>query len=95
MTNEEKVKYIEDRLDQYCVSNGSMNDRFMMSAFAYAIRQEAINEMNSKFREYLENQRNEYVSQRDNANICSEQWAVFHALACTLHRFITELFKED
>lgn len=47
-----------------------------------------------QFKEYLEKKKAEYISRRDDADIWSEQWAVFHALACTLHIIIIELFKE-
>lgn len=97
MTNEERVKYIEDRLDQYCVSNGSMNDRSVMGAFAYAIRREAINEMNSQFKEYLEKKRKKYttglsIALQKNA---TQEAVVNDKIQCLLNEIINELFKED
>lgn len=92
MKNEERVKYIEDRLDQYCVSNGSMNDRFVMSAFAYAIRQEAINEMNNQFKEYLVKLKNElFATERDvNSSLDLSIWHKTNLL----NTIINKLFGE-
>lgn len=45
-----------------------------------------------QFKEYLEKKKAEYLSRRDDADMWSEQWGVYHALACTTHQTINELF---
>ena len=52
----------------------------------------ALDEKDRQFKEYLAKKRDGYLSQRDDADMWSEQWAVYHALACTMHQILNELF---
>lgn len=82
MTNEEKAKEIA-RECVYCSADAE-NGALKMAEWK-----------DQQFKEYLEKKMAEYEARRDDTNMWSEQWAVFHALTCTMHKIIKELFKEE
>lgn len=90
MTNEEMAVQIFKEHDRLGIlKSGTLGESVAIDCIV-----KALNEKDQQIKEYLEKKEAEYMSQRDNANMWSEQWAVFHALACTMHQIINDLFGE-
>lgn len=95
MTNEFKAKEIAEKTigDAATSFLGWINE--MSVDFCKWSAEEMAKWKDKQFKEYLEKKKAEYVSSRDDADMWSEQWAVYHALACTTHQIINELFGEE